>query len=85
MPSSISNRLCPDVRILQVFLRRVIHNYYVVDVLVLPRRVVTRLKDLERPELADLMFSVQHVGRVIERVYGADSLTIACQVSTDRI
>ena len=53
----------------------------ITDVLVLPRRVVTRLKDLEGGELADLMASVQTVGRVIERVYGADALTIACQVS----
>ena len=50
------------------------------DVLVIPRRVVTRLKDLESHELADLMLSVQRVGNVIERVYGADALTIACQV-----
>lgn len=49
------------------------------DVLVIPRRVVSRLQDLEPPELSALMTSVQHVGRVIERVYGADALTIACQ------
>ncbi|KAJ3558541.1 hypothetical protein NM688_g861 [Phlebia brevispora] len=42
-------------------------------------RVVTRLRDLEGNELADLMLSVQRVGNVIERVYGADALTIACQ------
>ena len=47
--------------------------------LVIPRRVVSRLQDLEGPELAALMASVQHVGRVIERVFGADALTIACQ------
>lgn len=49
--------------------------------LVLPRRVVTRLNELEAPELAALMSSVQYVGHIIERVYGADGLTIACQVS----
>lgn len=38
-----------------------------------------RLKDLEPHELAALMSSVQTVGKVIERVYGADALTIACQ------
>ena len=57
----------------------------ITDVLVLPRRVVTRLKDLEGGELADLMASVQTVGRVIERVYGADALTIACQVTASII
>lgn len=39
-----------------------------------------RLTDLNPPELADLMSSVQRVGVIIERVYGADALTIACQV-----
>lgn len=53
---------------------------YFTDVLVLPRRVVTRLRDLDASELSDLMASVQRVGTVIERVYGADALTIACQV-----
>jgi bis(5'-adenosyl)-triphosphatase len=50
------------------------------DVLVIPRRVVPRLQDLDPSELAALMSSVQQVGRVIERAYGADGLTIACQV-----
>ena len=50
------------------------------DVLVIPTRVVPRLSDLKQDELASLMASVQHVGRVIERVYAADGLTIACQV-----
>ena len=49
--------------------------------LVIPKRVVPRLKDLDAHELAALMSSVQTVGKVIERVYGADALTIACQVS----
>ncbi|KAI0347666.1 diadenosine hydrolase [Trametopsis cervina] len=48
-------------------------------VLVIPRRVVPRLQDLTPSELAALMTSVQHVGSVIERVYGADALTVACQ------
>ncbi|EMD41865.1 hypothetical protein CERSUDRAFT_102258 [Gelatoporia subvermispora B] len=48
-------------------------------VLVIPTRPVPRLADLTPPELSSLMTSVQHVGRVIERVYGADGLTIACQ------
>ncbi|KAL0951699.1 hypothetical protein HGRIS_008375 [Hohenbuehelia grisea] len=48
-------------------------------VLVIPNRVVTRLTDLTEPELSCLMRSVQTVGRVIERAYGADGLTIACQ------
>ncbi|KAI0651660.1 diadenosine hydrolase [Trametes meyenii] len=48
-------------------------------VLVIPTRVVPRLADLKNDELAALMTSVQHVAKVIERVYGADGLTIACQ------
>ena len=50
------------------------------DVLVIPSRVVPRLSDLTTSELASLMTSVQQVGRVIERLYEADALTIACQV-----
>ncbi|KAF8625184.1 hypothetical protein AX15_005493 [Amanita polypyramis BW_CC] len=30
-------------------------------------------------ELSSLMHSIQHVGQIIERAYGADALTIACQ------
>jgi len=48
-------------------------------VLVIPTRAVPRLADLTPPELSSLMTSIQHVGQVIERVYGADGLTIACQ------
>ncbi|ESK92135.1 hit domain protein [Moniliophthora roreri MCA 2997] len=48
-------------------------------VLVIPTRVVPRLTDLDDHELASLMTSVQRVGRVVERAYGADALTVACQ------
>ncbi|KAJ7653156.1 diadenosine hydrolase [Mycena polygramma] len=48
-------------------------------VLVLPTRHVPRLADLSELELASLMRSVQQVGSVIERAYGADGLTVACQ------
>jgi len=48
-------------------------------VLVVPHRRVPRLADLTQLELASLMTSVQHVGRIIERAYEADGLTIACQ------
>ncbi|KAF7784225.1 hypothetical protein Agabi119p4_390 [Agaricus bisporus var. burnettii] len=48
-------------------------------VLVVPTRPVSRLADLNAAELTSLMHSVQRVGSVIERVYGADALTIACQ------
>ncbi|KAF5374829.1 hypothetical protein D9758_000566 [Tetrapyrgos nigripes] len=48
-------------------------------VLVIPTRVVPRLADLNDSELASLMGSVQRVGKVVERAYGADALTIACQ------
>lgn len=50
------------------------------DVLVCPTRPVPRLKDLNTDELAALMGSVQRVGNVIEKAYGADALTVACQV-----
>jgi len=48
-------------------------------VLVIPTRPVRRITDLKTDELASLMSSVQSVGRVIERAYGADALTVACQ------
>ncbi|KAF9229049.1 HIT-like protein [Gyrodon lividus] len=48
-------------------------------VLVIPTRIVPRLTDLTTPELTALITSVQNVGRVIEKAYGADSLTVACQ------
>ncbi|KAG5724528.1 Bis(5'-nucleosyl)-tetraphosphatase [asymmetrical] [Termitomyces sp. T112] len=48
-------------------------------VLVIPTRPVARLSDLDDNELSSLMLSVRHVGSVIERAYGADGLTIACQ------
>lgn len=51
-------------------------SFHATDVLVIPTRVVPRLADLKHDELASLMASVQHVGRVIERVYAADGLTI---------
>ncbi|KAH9996058.1 hypothetical protein BJV77DRAFT_1148857 [Russula vinacea] len=40
---------------------------------------VPSLTDLHMDELAELMRAIQHVGRVVERAYKADGLTIACQ------
>ncbi|KIK07365.1 hypothetical protein K443DRAFT_673619 [Laccaria amethystina LaAM-08-1] len=48
-------------------------------VLVVPNRPVPRLSDLDDHELTALMRSIQRVGNVIQRVYGADGLTVACQ------
>ncbi|KAJ7198870.1 diadenosine tetraphosphate asymmetrical hydrolase [Mycena pura] len=48
-------------------------------VLVIPTRPVLRLADLNGPELSSLMRTVQQVGSVLERAYGADGLTVACQ------
>jgi bis(5'-adenosyl)-triphosphatase len=48
--------------------------------LLVSHRPVTRLEDLESHEIADLFTSVKTVGAVIKDVYGADGLTIACQV-----
>ncbi|KAH7885993.1 HIT-like domain-containing protein [Phlebopus sp. FC_14] len=48
-------------------------------VLVIPTRPVPRLTDLTTPELTSLITSVQDVGRVVEKAYGGDGLTVACQ------
>ncbi|KAI9455903.1 hypothetical protein BJY52DRAFT_1224431 [Lactarius psammicola] len=40
---------------------------------------VPRLADLRADELAELMRAVRRVGRVVERAYDANRLTIACQ------
>ena len=48
-------------------------------VLVSPRRVTPRLSDLTQAEVADLFLTVQRVGRMVERVFGATSLNIAIQ------
>ena len=47
--------------------------------LVIPRRVVFRLSDLDPEEVTDLFLSVQHVGKVLEKAYNAQSLTISIQ------
>ena len=44
-----------------------------------PRRVVARLSDLSNEEVADLFLTVQRVGRMVEKVYGASALNIALQ------
>ncbi|EKV12343.1 hypothetical protein PDIG_44710 [Penicillium digitatum PHI26] len=48
-------------------------------VLVSPLRVVPRVTDLTPAETSDFFLTVQRVGRMIERVYGATSLNIAIQ------
>jgi hypothetical protein len=53
---------------------------YLPDVLVCSTRPAPRLTDLRTDELAELMRAIQRVGRVVERAYKADGLTIACQV-----
>ncbi|MCJ1467801.1 hypothetical protein MMC07_006426 [Pseudocyphellaria aurata] len=52
-------------------------------VLVIPRRVTPRLSDLTEAEVKDLFLTVQHVGRMVERVYHASSLNIAIQDGAD--
>jgi len=49
-------------------------------VLVCSTRPVPRLTDLRADELTEVMHTVQRVGRVVERAYKADGLTVACQV-----
>ncbi|KAK2461471.1 hypothetical protein APHAL10511_005934 [Amanita phalloides] len=45
----------------------------------MPQKPVPRLTDLDDKELSCLMHSIRRVGQVVERVYDADALTIACQ------
>ena len=48
-------------------------------VLVSPLRVVKRFCELTEDEVADLFTSTQKIARVLEKVYGASSLSIAIQ------
>ena len=52
-------------------------------VLVSPRRVVARVKELTPTEASDLFLTTRRVGRMIERVFGATSLNIAIQDGKD--
>ena len=52
-------------------------------VLISPLRITPRLSDLTYAEVTDLFLTVQRVGRMIERVYGASSLNIAIQDGAD--
>lgn len=46
----------------------------------MPKRPAMRLHDLTPDEVTSLFMLVQRVGRVIEKAFKADALTIACQV-----
>ncbi|PNH08266.1 Bis(5'-adenosyl)-triphosphatase [Tetrabaena socialis] len=48
-------------------------------VLVSPRRPAKRFQDLNAEEVADLWLLAQRIGTVVERQYGAGSLTLAIQ------
>jgi len=48
-------------------------------VLVIPKRPVPRLADLSDDELVCLMRSVNRVGKIVQKAYESDGLTIACQ------
>lgn len=50
------------------------------DVLVCPLRTVERFGELRPDELADLFSTTQRVANLVERHFGATSLTIAIQV-----
>lgn len=52
-------------------------------VLVCPQRVTPRVSDLSEVELTDLFLTVQRVGNMIQRKYGATSLNIAIQDGLD--
>ena len=51
--------------------------------MVSPRRVAPRLSDLNAAEVTDLFLTVQRVGRMLERVYGASALNVAIQDGED--
>ncbi|WWC68821.1 uncharacterized protein I206_102756 [Kwoniella pini CBS 10737] len=48
-------------------------------VLILPKRIVPRLSDLNSIEISDLFLTVQKVGKGLEKYYKAQSLTISLQ------
>ncbi|WVQ94473.1 hypothetical protein IAU59_001552 [Kwoniella sp. CBS 9459] len=48
-------------------------------VLIVPKRIVPRLADLQPNEVTDLFLAVQHVGKVLEEVYKAKALTVSLQ------
>ncbi|KAL0139802.1 HIT-like domain-containing protein [Mucor lusitanicus] len=48
-------------------------------VLVLPKRNIPRLADLDKEETVDLMLSAQKIGNVVEKHYGCSSLTMTIQ------
>jgi HIT domain len=53
---------------------------FYLDVLVIPNRIVPRLRDLSSEEIADAFQTASRIGSVIEQAYDAESLTIAVQV-----
>lgn len=55
------------------------------DVLVCPLRLVERFGELRPDELADLFSTTQRVAKLVERHFGATSLTIAIQVKHKHI
>lgn len=48
-------------------------------VLVAPRRVVKRFADLSAEEVTDLWVAAQRCGQLVERIHGAEALTLAIQ------
>jgi bis(5'-adenosyl)-triphosphatase len=54
-------------------------------VLVLPKRVVPRITDLDADEVSDLFLAVQSVGKAVEKAYGAEALTVSVQVGRPRV
>ena len=52
------------------------------DVLIIPNRRVPRLSDLHDDEISDLFLTVTKVGKVIEKAYEGEGLTVSCQVSS---
>ena len=48
-------------------------------VLVIPKRIVKRFAELSAEEVSDMFLSAQEIGKVIEREFKGESLTITVQ------
>ncbi len=56
-----------------------VHEHICIDVLVIPTRIVKRFTEMTSEEVSDLFLTTQRIGKLIEQLYGATSLTVAIQ------
>ena len=52
-------------------------------VLIVPQRVVPRFYDLSNEEMTEMMTSAKRIGKVVESLFKATSLTLVCQDGKD--